>query len=115
MAFTGDVSSNPWVVNAADVAGGAVQVWPPPTDTVNFRADATQHVGVILGIEIEFADYVADADMCIVNQGNGKKIWDGNGAADLKTVRSGMLPGPFNGVVIPQGGITNGKILIYHR
>ena len=41
---------------------------------------------------------------------------DLKGAADLQTVRTGVLPGPFNGIVIPVTGITlTGTVRIFHR
>lgn len=93
-----DNSSNPWTVDAADVAASALEVWK-----------GKSHI-----YQVEFQDYSGDTDECIVNQSNGKIFWYGNGAADKVTVRSGNL-GWTDGIVIPLGGITNGSVRIYHK
>lgn len=93
-----DNSSNPWTVSAADVAAGPVVLWA-----------GQAHI-----LQVEFQAYTSDTDECTVNQTNGKILWYTNGAADLQTLRSGGI-GWTNGVVIPQNGITNGSVRIYHK
>ena len=96
-----DITSNPWVVTAADVAAGPVTVWAYP--------------GLCVRLEVEFTQYINATDNATVNQANGKLLAYLKGAADLETVRTGLLPGPFYGVVIPQAGITaSGTIRIFH-
>lgn len=96
-----DISSNPWVITAADVAAGPVTVWALGQ--------------MIKGIEVEFTQYINTTDNAVVNQANGKLLAFLKGAGDLQTVRTGRLPGPFNGIVIPVNGITaTGTVRIYH-
>jgi len=96
-----DISSNPWIINAADVVAGPVTVWPLGQK--------------ITRIQIEFTGYVNTTDNATINQANGKALAFLKGAADLETVRTGMLPGYFDGVVIPQNGITaTGTVRIFH-
>lgn len=96
-----DITSNPWVITAADVAAGPVTVWALGQ--------------IIKGVEIEFTQYTNTTDTALVNQANGKLLAFLHGAGDLQTVRTGKLPGPFNGVVIPTGGITTtGTVRIFH-
>jgi hypothetical protein len=93
-----DNTSNPWTIDAADVVASDVEVW---------------HDEAYI-YQVEFQDYNADTDTCIVNQLNGKIFWFGNGAADLETVRSGNV-GWAHGIKVPMGGITNGSVRIYHK
>lgn len=93
-----DNTSNPWTVAAADVVAGPVILW----------------VGQVHVFQVEFQAYTGDTDTCVINQANGKIFWFGNGAADLQTVRSGGI-GWANGITIPQNGITNGFVRIYHK
>lgn len=93
-----DVTSNPWIVNAADVVAGPVTVW----------------LGKCLIVNIELQHYVASTDFAIVNQSNGKLFAYLTGAADLELVRTGDTR-HADGIVIPIGGITNGTLRIYHR
>lgn len=96
-----DISSNPWVITAADVAAGPVTVWPL--------------TGMIIKIEVEFTQYTNATDTALINQANGKLLAFLKGAGDLQTVRTGVMPGPFNGVIIPQAGITlTGTVRIFH-
>jgi hypothetical protein len=92
-----DISSNPLRIDAADVVASPVTAW----------------LGNVHVLQVEFADYIADADTCIINNKAGKTFWHGNGAADLQTVRSGHVGTCMGGIVIPTGGITNGSVYIY--
>lgn len=92
------LSGNPLVVTAADVAVAGLTVWR----------------GVIHVLNIEFLDYLGDGDICEVTDTAGRVVWNGNGASDQSTVRSGHL-GSIVGLVIAAGMITNGKVAIYHR
>jgi hypothetical protein len=93
-----DITGNPLVIDAADVAAVAVIVW----------------TGNIHIYDIEFMGYTADADTCVLTRGNGKPLWQENGASDLKTLRSGHI-GTVNGVKIAIGGITSGSVKIYFK
>lgn len=96
-----DISSNPWIINAADVAAGLVTVWP-----------LGMHYKYI---QIEFTGYVNATDTATINQANGKLLAFLRGAADLETIRTGILPGYFDGCVIPINGITaTGTVRIFH-
>jgi len=94
-----DITGNPWIIDAADVAAVAVTVWR----------------GAARIYQVEFMKYIADTDTCVINRFNGKDFWDGNGAADLETVRSGNVGWTNDGITIPVGGITNGTVKIYHK
>ena len=94
-----DLTGNPWIVDAADVASAGVVVWP---------ADA--HI-----LQIEFEGYVLN-DVAEVLRGNGKVFWTGHGAADLSPVRSGTLGHTgVRGLKIAHAAIPHGSIRIYHR
>ena len=93
-----DNTSNPITVDAADVAASAVEAWK----------------GRITVLQVELVDYVADTDTALVNQSNGKFLAFLNGASDLETVRTGVI-GSMDGITVPLGGITNGKLCFYHR
>jgi hypothetical protein len=94
-----DVTSNPWVITAADVAAGPVTVW--------------QYKCFIL--QIEFEQYTNATDTATINQGNGKSFAFLRGAADFQTVRTGFV-GHADGIVIPVTGITaTGTLRIYHK
>lgn len=93
-----DITSNPWVVTAADVAAAAVTVW----------------VGKALITNIIFMQYLTDADTATINQTNGKLFAYLTGDSDFDIQRTGDVR-HADGIVVPHGGITNGMILIYHR
>lgn len=97
-----DISSNPWIINYGDVVAGPVTVWPLS--------------GKITKIEVEFTQYGNTTDYCTVNQANGKLLAYLHASQDLQTVRTGTLPGPFDGIVIPQNGIqVSGTVRIFHQ
>lgn len=93
-----DITSNPWVVTAADVAAAAVTVWK----------------GKALITNIIFMQYLTDADIATINQTNGKLFAYLTGDSDFDIQRTGDVR-HADGIVVPHGGITNGMILIYHR
>lgn len=94
-----DVTSNPWVITAADVAAGPVTVW--------------QYKCLIY--QIEFEQYNNTTDTATIKQFNGKDFAYLHAAQDLQTVRTGMI-GHADGIVIPQNGITTtGTLRIYHK
>jgi hypothetical protein len=92
-----DFTGNPLVVDAADVAAGPLTVWK----------------GALHVYQVEFQQYTADTDVCVLTRLNGKPFWSGNGASDLSTVRSGNVGWSVDGLVVPQNGITNGSMRIY--
>jgi hypothetical protein len=93
-----DMTSNPLIVNAADVATAALQIW----------------VGKIHVTQIHFTNYVATTDNATVNQGNGKLFDYLSASADLETVRSGNVSWA-DGLIVPIHGISNGTLRIYHK
>lgn len=93
-----DISSNPWVITAADVAAVGVVVWPYKCLITN----------------VELQQYVAATDFAIVQQANGKDFAALQGADDLELVRTGDVR-HADGISIPVGGISNGVVRIYHR
>lgn len=94
-----DITSNPWVITAADVAAGPVTVW----------------TGKAIIYQIEFEQYTNVTDNVTINQGNGKSFAYLKGAQDLQTVRTGFV-GHADGIVIPITGITvTGTCRIYHK
>lgn len=96
-----DITSNPWVVTAADVAAGPLTLWP-----VSMKAIIYQ---------VEFEQYNNATDNATIKQANGKDFAFLKGAADLQTVRTGMV-GHADGILIPQNGITTtGTVRIYHK
>lgn len=94
-----DITGNPFIITAADVAAGPVTVWPY----------------VLNRIQIEFTEYTNVTDTATILQVNGKDLAFLRGAADFETVRTGLLPGPFRGILINQNAITTtGKVRIFH-
>lgn len=93
-----DITSNPLIINAADVAAAAVTVW----------------VGKLHIINIEFTNYTVSTDNATVNQINGKQFAYLSAASDLETVKTNNI-GWSDGLVIPLRGITNGTLRIYKK
>lgn len=92
-----DITGNPLLINAADVAGVAVVVW----------------VGNVHIWEISFGDYLTQAAFCIIENLNGKQIWYTSGEADVATIRSGHVGTINGGIKIPAGGISAGTVRIF--
>lgn len=94
-----DITSNPWVITAADVAAGPIILW----------------TGKAIIYQVEFEQYTNTTDNATILQANGKDFAYLKGAADLQTVRTGMV-GHADGIKIPQNGITvTGTLRIYHK
>ncbi len=93
-----DVTSNPLIVTAADVAAGPVTVWPSNLHVRN----------------IEFSQYNSINDFAEINQVGGKFFAYLAAASDLETVKTNNVEWA-RGLVVPQGGITNGQVAIYIR
>lgn len=93
-----DITGNPLIILAADVATVPVIVW----------------TGDIHIWEISFSEYVAQGNSCLLQRLNGKELWYGSGAADLETVRSGHV-GTVQGIRVPVLGITSGEVRIYFK
>jgi hypothetical protein len=93
-----DVSSNPLIINAADVAAAAITVW----------------LGKLHVINIEFTNYTVSTDNATVNQANGKLFAYLSAASDLETVKTNNI-GWADGLIIPIHGITNGTVRIYKK
>lgn len=91
-----DVTTNPWTIAAADVVA-AQTVWKGNVHILN----------------IEMEGYAADTDTCVILNLAGQVIWQGNGAADLQTLRSGHIGNVIGGVKFGAGSITAGFVRIY--
>lgn len=89
-----DVSGNPWTVNAVDAS--ATPIWK----------------GEVFIDNIEFMLYAFDTDVCVITDLAGRVVWNGNGAADLETVRSGKI-GWVHGGLIVSSITTSGTVRIY--
>lgn len=87
-----NITGNPWVL---DTVGN---VWYLQS---NIRI-----------LNIEFQDYINDADTCELQDNAGRVVWSGNGNADLSTVRSGDC-GWIRGLVLTV--LTNGKVRVFHK
>jgi len=59
---------------------------------------------------IEFINYTADTDTCTVLDGTDRKVWEGNGASDLRAVRSGKI-GWVDGIKVT--ACSAGEVRIY--
>ena len=91
-----DMSRNPWVLdNVGTVWGTTAQ--PLPVEI----------------IQIEFAGYNVNTDACVIQDLDSKVIWQGDGASDLSTVRSGKIGTVHKGVKLTT--LTAGKVFIYVR
>lgn len=94
-----DITSNPWVVTAADVASAPVVVWPYTCIIEN----------------IQFEQYTNATDSATIQQANGKDFAYLHAASDSETVKTNKL-GIAMGIKIPQAGITTtGTVRIYHK
>jgi len=94
-----DITGNPLLVTATDVASVAVVVW----------------TGDIHIWEISFGEYATAAATCSIRNLNGKEIWFGQGASDLETVRSGHVGTVNGGLKVLVAGITNGTVRIFFK
>jgi hypothetical protein len=94
-----DITGNPLIILAADVATVAVIVW----------------TGDIHIWEISFGGYTAQASSCLIENLNGKQIWYTSGEADIATIRSGHVGTVNGGIKIPAVGITSGTVRIFFK
>jgi hypothetical protein len=113
-----NMTGNPWLVDAADVAGLAAV-----SGSGNNPGDVISVGGVFYLVvwrgaakiwQVEFADYVADTDTAAVARYNTINFAFLNGASDLETVRTGNPGWTVDGILVPNNGITNGSLKIYH-
>ena len=72
---------------------------------------AVVNVSNVLISHMEFADYGADADTCTILDGKGHVVWTGNGASDLKPVRSGHIGWVTGGIRLSV--LDSGKVRVY--
>ncbi len=63
--------------------------------------------------QVEFMDYAAGTDSCKITRYNTKDFWDNNGTTDLDTLRSGNVGWTNDGLLVPNNGITSGRVKIY--
>jgi hypothetical protein len=113
-----DFTGNPWLIDAADVAGLAAV-----SGSGNNPGDVISVSGIFYLVvwkgaakiwQVELANYVADTDTATVARYNTRNFAFLNGASDLETVRTGNPGWTVDGVLIPNNGITNGSVKIYH-
>ena len=114
-----DVTGNPWIVTAADVAGLAAisGLGNSPGDIINIGGIFYLVVwkGAAHIVQIVFEQYTSDADTAQVFRYNGRQFASLNGAVDLESVRVSNMAWTNDGIIVPSGGITTGQISIYHR
>ncbi len=111
-----DVTGNPLIILASDVAG--LTSASPNTITISGTTYLIVWKGNAHVYQVEFMQYASTASTCNIDRYNGlatvpKDFWDGHGAGDLTTVRSGNLGWAIQGLVIPNNGITDGLVKIY--
>ncbi|MGC1581677.1 MAG: hypothetical protein WA766_09345 [Candidatus Acidiferrales bacterium] len=94
-----NITGRQWEVLASDVSAGAAVL-------------AEQEVDVL---HIEFSNYTSStADHALVVDRLARTVWAPTGASDNEEVRSGRI-GWCDGLTIPIGAITSGRLLIYIR
>src|SRR5215475_8608632 len=104
-----DITGNPFVISAADVTG--LTPTTPGTITINGVTYLIVWKGPIPVLQVEFAEYTGDTDTAQVNRfdnfdGSSPRLFAFlNGAADLETVRTGVVGWSPNGLLIPNNGI----------
>jgi ABC-type glycerol-3-phosphate transport system substrate-binding protein len=112
-----DVTGNPIIITAADVTALAAVAGSGnnPGDIINIGGTLYLVVwrGALHVYQVEFQDYLANADKALIYRYNGKVFCDLHGGADLQTVRSGNAGWTNNGLIIPNNGINNGNVRIY--
>ena len=92
-----NITGRQWEVLAADVAAGPAVL-------------STSEVKVL---HMEFSNYTGTTtDSALVLDRNARTVWNPTGAGDGEEVRSGNI-GWVDGITIPMGGITTGRLLIY--
>jgi len=88
-----DLSSRVWEILAADAS------------------TAVLHRGRVFIRAIVFTDYTSNADNFVVQDGNGKTVFSGNGNADLSPVELTSIETPIQGLIVPT--LATGRLLIY--
>lgn len=89
-----DIGTRQWTLTSADVSATPI-----------FK-------GQVAVVQVEFFGYNAETDVCIIQDRNGKVKWQGDGASDKQTVRSGEL-GWIEGLILNR--CDSGTVLIYIR
>lgn len=98
-----DITSNPWTLDTPD---GVLLGADPVTGLGGMTRVKVEH--------FEFIDYVADGDTCRLVDRNGKVVWEGNGADDLKPVESHRI-GWVNGLALTvlDNAAAGSKVRVY--
>lgn len=116
---TSDVNANPWVINAVDVTGliAVSGNGNNPGDIINIGGTFYLVVwrGAVHVYQVELQKYIADTDTGALVRYSTKPFCDINGAADLSPVRSGNAGWTTDGLLVPNNGITNGSLRIFHK
>jgi hypothetical protein len=86
-------TDNPWTLDTA--ASGVV---------INKNYIKIRH--------IEMIDYTVDTDTVVLKNQLGDVIWEGNGASDLRPVRSGNI-GWINGLIFESSNNAATRVRIY--
>lgn len=114
-----DFTGNPWLIEAADVTALAALVGNgnSPGDVISVGGVFYLVVwkGAAPILQVELVGYIADTDTATVDRYNTKDFAKLNGSVDLETVRTGVVGWTVDGLLIPNNGITNGELKIYHR
>ena len=114
-----DMTGNPWIVDAADVTGLAAV-----SGNGNAPGDVIKVAGLFYLVvwrgpasimQVEFQKYTSQTDQASVTRYNTKPFCDLTGDADGDVQRSGNVAWTVDGLLVPNNGITNGSIRIYHR
>jgi hypothetical protein len=114
-----DITGNPFIILASDVAG-LISGQAGTTD-INGTTYLIVWKGPVPVLQVEFAEYTATTDTAEVDRFDNVDVNSPrefaflNGASDFETVRTGMTGWVVNGLLIPNNGITSGRVNIYHR
>jgi hypothetical protein len=114
-----DFTGNPWIIDAADVTALAAVSGNgnKPGDVISVGGVFYLVVwkGAAPILQVEFVNYIAPTDTATVDRYNTKDFAFLRGETDNPTVRTGVAGWTDDGLLIPNNGITNGELKIYHR
>lgn len=87
-----DIAANPWSLDTV----GATIIWPSWIKVAHF----------------EMIDYTVDTDTVQLQDRNGRVVWEGNGASDLRPIVS-MRVGWINGLVFAASNNAATRVRVY--
>jgi hypothetical protein len=88
-----EITGNPWTLDTT----GLGLVWQG-----NIRVD-----------HFEMIDYTADADVVVLKDQAGRVVWEGNGAVDLRPVKSGSIGWVYGGLVFASSSNAATRVRVY--